>query len=144
MQRTSSRAIQTYRSKVDLWLVGVLVVAALAALGGLVVSGLEEGALRAAQAGFILLGVFGFIVWVFLQTDYTLDGHELIVRSGPLTWRIPVKEISGVEKATGFLRAGSSPALSMDRLVVRYGKGRKLMISPADQEKFLADLRSRQ
>lgn len=144
MIRSSSRSRQTYPSKVDAWLAGLMILAALAAITGVVIAGLEEGVMRFAQGAFVLLGVIGFLVWIFLRTNYTLDDRDLIVRSGPLTWRIPVSEITSVEKAAGFLRARSSPALSMDRLVVRYGKGRKLMISPADQEKFLADLRSRQ
>lgn len=143
MARSSSRQARTYPSKIDLWLVGVLVVAMTAAFAGVAAAGFENGVLRAAQGGFILLGVAGFIAWIWLSTNYTLDGPELIVRSGPFSWRIPLAEIDAVEKPTGFVRSGSSPALSMDRLLVRYGKGKKLMISPAEKQAFLKDLAAR-
>ena len=135
MARSSSRPVRVYKSKVDMWLVGILVLSLFAALSGVVIAGMEDGFMRMAQAGFIMLGVMGFVAWIFLDTAYTLDGRDLIIRSGPFRWRIAVDEITSVE---------SGPALSMDRLEVVYGKGKRIAISPADKEKFLADLRTRQ
>jgi hypothetical protein len=146
MARSSSRTAKTYASKVDLWIVAVIGASLIAAIAGVGVAGLQEGAMRFAQGFFILLGVFGFLVWTFLTTNYTLDGRHLIARSGPFTWRIAFDDISSIEKPAGnFLaRSSSGPALSMDRLVVHYGGGKRLMISPAEQDKFLADFRARQ
>jgi len=147
MARSSSRPVRVYPSKVDVWLVILLAVSMGAALVGVIVAGLQNGPLRVAQAGAIMLAVIGFITWVFLQTNYTLDGRELIIRSGPFRWRIPVNEITGIEtpdRQSLFLRSRSSPALSMDRITISYGGGKRIMISPAEKEKFLADLKSRQ
>jgi hypothetical protein len=146
MAKSSSRAVKTYPSKVDAWIVALIGAALAAAVIGIAIAAIDEGPLRMAQAGFITLGVSGLLVWTFLQTNYTLAGQELVIRSGPFRWRIAVSDIHDVGKPPGGFgfRSRSSPALSMDRLEIRYGKGKKLMISPVDQEKFLADLRSRQ
>jgi hypothetical protein len=144
MARSSSRTARRYPSKTDLWLALVLGISMIAALAGGIVASIEQGPLRMAQVGSIMLGVIGFIVWIRMSTHYTLEGRDLIVRSGPLRWTIDVDQITSVEKATGLMLARASPALSLDRLRITYGSGKTLMISPAEQEKFLADLRARQ
>lgn len=135
----------TYPSKVDRLLVATLGLALAAAVAGLIVTGVQEGPLRAAQGGFIMLGVGGFLVWILRGTNYTLDGDKLIVRSGPFRWTIALADIRSVEKPGGFFGRGrSSPALSWDRLLITYGGGKRLMISPENQQQFLADLKARQ
>jgi hypothetical protein len=138
---------RTYPSKVDAWFLAMLCLLLAAGVAGLIVTGVQEGPLRAAQGGFILLGAAGFLVWILHGTNYTLDGDRLIARSGPFRWTIALAGITGVEKPHGFFRRGrrrSSPALSRDRLVISYGAGKQLIISPDNQEQFLADLRARQ
>jgi PH (Pleckstrin Homology) domain-containing protein len=80
------------------------------------------------------------VVWVVLSTYYEFEGDLLVAHSGPFSWRIPVKEISGVRESTS-VRSG--PALSMDRIEIAFGDGRVLLISPADKAGFLAALRRR-
>lgn len=144
MAKSSSRTSRTYPSKVDVWLVAVIGAALGAAFVGAMLAAIDEGPIRVAQAAFILLGVIGFVAWIFLRTTYTLAGSELIIRSGPFAWRVPVAEIGSIGPATGFTRAIASPALSMDRLLLTYGAGKTMMISPRNQETFLADLAARQ
>lgn len=135
----------TYPSKVDAWFLALLCLSLATAVAGLIMTGVQEGLLRAAQGGFILLGVAGFPVWILRGTNYTLDGDRLIARSGPFRWTIGLAGITGVEKPHGlFRRGGSSPALSLDRLEISFGAGKRLTISPENQEQFLADLRARQ
>lgn len=144
MARSSSRTAKTYPSKVDTWLFALLAVVVGSMFVGMGISVAQEGWLRVFQGAFVVFGVIGLLVWIVIGTNYTLEGRELVVRSGPFTWRIEIDEITSVEKPKGFMRARSSPALSMDRLLVSYGNGKRLLISPADKEKFLADLRARQ
>ena len=80
------------------------------------------------------------VVWVVLSTYYEFDGNGLVARSGPFSWRIPLKEISAVRESNS-VRSG--PALSMDRLEIAYGNGRVLLISPEDKAGFLAALHRR-
>lgn len=144
MARSSSRTTRRYKSKVDVWLAALLIVSLLAALCGGIIAAMEQGWLRVAQVAFIMLGVIGLVAWLRIGTHYTLEGRNLIVRSGPFRWTIPVDDIRSIEKATTFMRARSSPALSLDRLRITYGSGKTLMISPAEKEEFLADIKSRQ
>jgi len=143
MVRTSSRTTKTYPSKVDAWVFVLIVVVVGAMFVGMGISVAKEGWLRVLQGAFVVFGVIGLLVWILIGTSYTLEGRELVVRSGPFTWRIGIDQITSIEKATLFARTRSSPALSMDRLVVSYGNGKRLIISPAEKEKFLADLRAR-
>lgn len=144
MRRTSSLSPVTYPSKVDLWLVVVLLVSGLATCAGATVLWLEEGPLAASAAIATAIAVTGFVAWILLATNYTVDGRDLTIRSGPFRWRVPLAEIRSVEPARGFLAWKSGPALSMQRLVVTYREGRQLLISPEDQQRFIADVRSRQ
>ncbi len=144
MARSSSRTTKTYPSKVDTWLFALLAVVVGAMFIGMGISVAQEGWLRVFQGAFVVFGVIGFLVWIVIGTNYTLEGRDLVVRSGPFTWRIAIDDITSVEKPKGFVRARSSPALSMDRLLVSYGNGKRLLISPAEKEKFLADLKARQ
>lgn len=128
-----------FRSKVDTWLLVVLVAAVLmcaASAFGL------RGA-RSADLWFavptLLVGA-GLPIWLLLSTHYTIDETDLRVRSGPFTWRVPLAEITSVTPTHNPL---SSPALSLDRLRIEYGRGRALMISPQDKEGFLACLEER-
>lgn len=144
MARSSSRTAKTYPSKVDAWFLVVLAVVVGAMFIGMAISVAQHGWLRFLQGAFVVFGVIGFLVWIVLGTNYTLEGGTLVVRSGPFTWRIQIDQITSIEKAGLFVRARSSPALSMDRLVLTYGKNKRLAISPAEKEKFLADLKARQ
>ncbi len=144
MARSSSRMTRTYRSKVDLWFLAILAVMGVAALMSAFLAALEEGWLRVLQASFILAGVYGLVIWVFAATDYTLENTDLRVRSGPFSWRVPLADIHSIEPASGLLRMRSGPALSMDRLVITYGDGKRLLISPADPQRFISDIRALQ
>jgi hypothetical protein len=79
-------------------------------------------------------------LWSVLVTRYTLSDEALRIRCGPFAWRIALRDISGIEPTRD---AGSSPALSLDRLRIHYGERRSVMISPADQQKFLRDFAAR-
>lgn len=135
---------RTYRSRIDIATIAIFFAVCVAMLAGVVSAAFGEGAMRAAQAAVIMLAVLGLIVWIAVDTRYTLRGDELLVRSGPVRRRIPIADITAVEPARGFDRLRSSPALSLNRLVVAYGAGKSVIISPADSERFTADLRARQ
>ena len=82
---------------------------------------------------FVLVATW-FPGWLLLGTHYTVDRGYVRIVSGPFRWKVPIDDITSVRRTRNPL---SSPALSMDRLSIRYGKGRRIMISPADQAGFL-------
>lgn len=85
------------------------------------------------------------VAWIWLGTGYRFEDGALLARSGPFRWRIPLGEIVEVLPTRSPL---ASPALSLDRLEVRYGRDGILLdgillISPEDPERFLRDLMAR-
>jgi hypothetical protein len=86
---------------------------------------------------FVLLMAVGLVVWIYQATYYEIDGNQLFIRSGPFTWRIPTDEIHSVLPSGNML---SSPALSLDRLEILYGRRRSVLVSPAQRSAFLEAL----
>ena len=74
------------------------------------------------------------IVSLMLATYYVVDRGTLIIRSGPFRFKVPVNQIKSVRATRSLL---SSPAMSLDRLLIRYGKKRRIMVSPEDKTGFL-------
>ena len=128
-------ASKVFRSKVDWW-IRLLLGLAIAGLFVACATVILEGADPIETTVTILACIAGLalIVWVLVGTVYSVERGTLIVRSGPMRWKIPIDEISSVEATRSPL---SSPALSLDRLRIRYGKRRRIMISPADKAGFL-------
>jgi membrane protein YdbS with pleckstrin-like domain len=129
-----------FASKVDGWLAAVLILSALVSLGaaGFLLLTDPSGGLAVA-AVLVLLGV-ALPLWLMASTRYTLTDSELRVVSGPFRWRVPLREIRAVTATRNPL---SSPALSLDRLRIDYGRAQWLMISPREKENFLRELEVR-
>lgn len=128
-------AAKRFKSKVDSWikllLVAVIIVQVLA-IGS---AAFQADDPRAVTA-MILVGVavVGLMIWLTVATYYIVNRGTLTIVAGPFRWKVPLDEISSVEPTRSPL---SSPALSLDRLRIRYGKNRRIMVSPADKEEFL-------
>lgn len=129
--------IRVYKSRIDPWLLMVLLaamgVSALAALEVILVA--ERGAwwIAAVAAG---LGI-GLPAWLMLGTNYRLDDKELRISCGPFRWRILLAAIHSVEPSSNPI---ASPALSLKRLRIDYGRGQAVFISPPDRRRFLEEL----
>jgi hypothetical protein len=130
-------ASTAYPSKVDGWLVAVLVVAVVASVAA-------GGAAIAADSPLMLAIVlpFGAVLplWIAQTTRYTLDDAALSIASGPFRWRVPLRDIRGVTPTRSPL---AGPALSLDRLRIDYGRARSILISPEDARGFLNELERR-
>src|SRR5690606_1532665 len=95
--------------------------------------------LAVALAALLLVGVI-LPLWILRSTYYTLDARYLHVRSGPFKWRVPLRDIRAVRPTRSPL---SSPALSLDRLRIEFGRAGSIMISPGDKDRFLTELECR-
>lgn len=131
-----------YPSKRDAWLAVVLWISIATMLFGAWVVWQVPGRSPyqlAWTAVFLLFA--GFVAWLLHGTRYELQGEVLVIRAGPIRWSRSVHAIREVSPTRNSL---SSPALSLDRLAVRF-RGQKLpvMISPLRREEFLADLLTR-
>ena len=94
------------------------------------------------MVGLIIIGgtaifTLGLPIWMLLSTYYQVGEHELKVRCGPFVWRIDRSSIQSIKPSRTLL---SSPALSLDRLEIRYGDHRSIMVSPLSREAFIEDL----
>lgn len=128
-------AVKTFKSKVDAWLVIVLAVSTIVLIAGLAATlysrpdPLAVVVMLAATLLFLLL-----VGSILLRTYYRVDAGMLTIVSGPLRRTVAIDTITSVERTRNPL---SSPALSLDRLRIRYGDNKSVMISPADRDKFL-------
>jgi hypothetical protein len=128
-------AIRRFRSKVDTWIVILMVVAIAFQVIAVGAAALQADD-PAMTTGLILLvvGVSGLLVWLLVGTHYTVDRDQIRIVSGPFRWKVPIDQITDVKTTRNPL---SSPALSLDRILIRYGKRGRVMVSPADREGFL-------
>lgn len=144
MARPRSFRRTTYPSKVDRWFLLVMAIVVGSLVIQLGVAATAGNGSDVLQIAVLCLVIIGLLVWITLGTHYTLAGRDLIIRSGPLSWRIAIDDIESIGEGKGLMNARSAPALSLDRLLITCRKGRRLLISPADKKRFLADLRDRQ
>lgn len=78
------------------------------------------------------------IVYLCLQTKYIIIDSVLIVKAGFfINKTIPIQEIRCITKSNNPL---SSPALSLDRIQIIYGKSRSVIISPKERTIFVNQL----
>jgi len=126
----------TFPSKIDRWIAVLIIVPF--AISAVVVS----SALRAnppLPAVLLMVGVeilvLALIVGMLRSTRYEVTDREVIVRSTPFRWRIEIESIESIRPSRS---PASSPAMSLDRLEIRYSGDRRILISPRDREGFLA------
>ena len=126
-----------FPSKVDAWLVVVVIAAFFLSGWAVFMAGLQAGAWWPL---FVATGIWVIVGILIIPTSYMITPAELIVRGGLLMRkRVPLHQIISVLPSSSAL---ASPAWSLDRLEVRWGEGR-LLISPRDQQRFLDELRKR-
>lgn len=130
----------TYRSAVDWWFYVVVFGVAIATIPTMVPLFASGQPVRVLTAVVILLLACGLPLWLLASTYYRIEASALIVRSGPFRWTVPLSEIRSVRPSRSLM---SSPALSLDRVRIDYGRGRSLLVSPRDREGFIATIQRR-
>ena len=128
-------AAKRFNSKIDRWLLYLLVAVIIFEIVILGIAASQVGEPLAA-VGLVLaaLALVALIGSCLMRTHYTVHGNELRIVSGPFRWKVPIDQIESVTATRNPL---SSPALSLDRVQIQYGSGRKIMISPRDRAGFL-------
>lgn len=128
---------RTYDSRIDAWAVLPLVGLLVAVSAGIITSVPYLNPVTGPVLVVLASVAVGLPLWTLLGTWYRIDDDWLHVRSGPFRWCIALREIRSVEPTRS---ARSGPALSLDRLRIRYGRNRTLLISPREKEAFLRHL----
>ncbi len=128
-------AAKRFRSKVDTWILVLMVIAIVFQVVAVGRAAMQAGD-PLATTGLIMLviGVSGLLVWLLVGTHYTVERGYVRIVSGPFRWKVAIDDIQSVTRTRNPL---SSPALSLDRIMIRYGDRGRVMISPADRDGFL-------
>jgi len=88
----------------------------------------------------IVLLSFGFILHLFLNTHYTIENNQLTIVCGFIYRKqLDIAAITGISASNNIL---SSPATSLDRLEIVWGKHQKVLVSPKNKTEFLSHLQS--
>jgi hypothetical protein len=128
-------AARRFRSKVDRWIFVLLIIVIIGQVIAIGSATLQaDDAMAITGMILVMVGVVGLMFWLLVGTHYTVDRGTIRIVSGPFRWKVPVDEITSVTATRSPL---SSPALSLDRICIRYGERRRIMISPADRDGFL-------
>lgn len=132
-----------FPTRVDNWLLAVLVGSCIISIAAMVLAVREDPA--AAVIGLlVVLGTVALIVALAVPTRYTVGAEVLEIRSGLLRHRIPLRGIRRVAPSRNPL---SAPAWSLRRLRIDYlrdsGAGGFTLISPQREEDFLRLLAAR-
>lgn len=130
--------MQRFDSGIDfilaLILIIVAIVCALAAINVVVTAASTTSSLL-----FAIISVMGVLlpIWLLTATYYLVDDTTLKVKSGPFSWTIKLAEITDAKPSNNPI---SSPALSFNRLEISHSNGKKLLVSPKDQQAFIKAL----
>ncbi|MBP7184500.1 MAG: PH domain-containing protein [Saprospiraceae bacterium] len=123
-----------FRSKIDFLLVGLLNLVVLIPF----IMGIRENPVIDWYTFGIISAVLVFINWLSFGTKYIIANDLLIVKAGPLTWKIKVATINRIVMKPKF-PYWSSPAMSLDRIELDYA-GKFLLLSPLEKEAFINKL----
>ncbi|SER06326.1 PH domain-containing protein [Nitrosomonas sp. Nm51] len=129
--------MSAFKSKIDRSLLFLLAFSIIACLMGASVMLEVGGTFNAILAAVTLIAGAGFPLWILLSTRYIVDDENLKIMSGPFSWIIPIQSIISVQETRS---AGASPALSLDRLEIKYGTDKAILVSPADKQAFIRRL----
>ncbi|MDP1579697.1 MAG: PH domain-containing protein [Candidatus Didemnitutus sp.] len=129
-----------FRSRIDLWLVILLMLAVLAPVAAAI--GLH---LQGESKGVWLLAIWGTLVGTLVAIlsfplRYTLRADRLHLQSGLLQWDVLYRDMRSAAKSINPLAA---PAWSLLRVKIVTIDGSLVLISPDDRDAFLAELRQR-
>jgi hypothetical protein len=132
--------MQVFKSKIDPWLVAVILVVDLIVIAALIVAWRSGEPITAGiwlVMGSCLAVGLGLPLWLLLATSYTVGAGNLVIRCGPLSQTIPLASIERIAPSRSLL---SAPALSLDRLRISYGQGGSVLVSPRHKDAFLRAL----
>ena len=130
--------MKVFKSKQDTWLITILYLSSLICLlASVYVLTVDFSTVNIIVAVFtsVIGGIFP--IWLIMSLQYQVDEKTLNITCGPFRWIIELSTIKSVEPSTDMI---SSPALSLDRLLIMHGNGKVVLVSPKDKAGFLSAL----
>lgn len=126
-----------FGSKIDVWFgVSVITLAIMVLKAAYLIILQPYGVFEASV--LVVLGVV-LPVWVLLSTKYDVVNENLWIHSGPFRWKILTLSISDITFSRSWT---ASPALSLDRIVIKYDGGKSVMVSPKERTDFLIAIKT--
>jgi hypothetical protein len=123
-------------SKSDWWLGGLLWIITLVSAGA-GIGQLWSSAPPLERYGCLAacLAVAALLLWLMTGTWYRVTREHLQIRCGPIRGKVPLRDIRSITPSRSLL---SGPALSLDRMLVKYrGSALGVLISPKDKSGLL-------
>lgn len=89
--------------------------------------------------------IFGLVncllLWVWLDTYYTIKDDQLFYKNAFISGTVPVSAIREIEiHNKGIVMVSAKASLALTGLIIKYNRWDDLFISPQNQEQFIADL----
>lgn len=135
--------MQTFRSKIDWWVLG-FIIAMTGLLLQLLVTMYAKGTMQEyTEHTAVYILTIAVLWWPILNTRYVVREDTLTVHCLLFKWMIP---IANIEKITKTNHSISSPALSLNRLKIEYlkeGKSKYILVSPRNQQGFCQALQQK-
>ncbi len=92
--------------------------------------------------GIIITTLTGLLfLWIWLDTNYCIKDELLIAKSGPVTWRIPIKEITTVRLHQKTIGGLWKLTLSWNCIEIEYNRNGSISISPDKEDDFIEQLK---
>ncbi len=130
---------ERFRSRIDA-VVAVVLVTPVAVVAWTLIGVARRGGESLMVPALVCAVTTGLILWLLLDTSYTVTDTELRIRGGPMRVTLPLASIRRVRRSNTLI---SAPALSLRRLEIDYGSSGLAVISPAREAEFLALIRAR-
>jgi hypothetical protein len=89
----------------------------------------------------IIIGIISMLIWILLDTKYSIKEEILYFYSGPFRGKITINSIRKIEHHSGLLVPVSyKPALDTKGLIIYYNSFDDIYISPNQEAIFLEEL----
>ena len=89
----------------------------------------------------IMIGIISMIIWIQLDTKYSINGEILYFYSGPFRGKININSIRKIEHHSGLIVPVTyKPALDTKGLIINYNSFDDIYISPKEVNVFLEEL----
>jgi hypothetical protein len=128
-----------FKSKIDWWILITLLLVVAACIAP-IAQNWRPFVGELWWASLLLAPGILFPLWLLFGTRYYLSDEKIDIRCGPMGWTVPIAEIESISPSETRL---SGPALSLDRLLIRYSQTKEIVISPEPRKAFLEQLEFR-
>jgi Bacterial PH domain len=129
---------KVFYSKVDEWLIIVSIFFVIVSVASLfIIIERSQNILLTILVSFLLIAVGVILPFWLLNTFYKINEDILAVKCGPFNWNIKLAEIKSITPTKDLI---SSPAFSVDRLRIEYGKSNFIIVSPKNKSDFIKEI----